>query len=71
MTKKKNTKIVREGNYLAEVDIELIDSSEGWGRLFYLWKMPESWMKLEKRFDSEILKLQLRKPKFLFEPIAV
>ncbi len=30
MTKRKNTKIVKEGNYLAEINIELIDSGEGW-----------------------------------------
>lgn len=30
MTKREHTKIVREGNYLAEVNIELIDTGEGW-----------------------------------------
>ena len=30
MTKRHHTKIVREGNYLAEVDIELLETGEGW-----------------------------------------
>jgi len=30
MTKRQHTKIVREGSYLAEVNIELIDTGEGW-----------------------------------------
>lgn len=31
MTKRRHTKLVHEGQYVAEVDIELIDSEEGWG----------------------------------------
>lgn len=30
MTKRQHTKIVREGKYLAEVKIELIETGEGW-----------------------------------------
>jgi hypothetical protein len=30
MTKRIHTKLVREGDYVAEVDIELIDTGEGW-----------------------------------------
>ena len=30
MTKRQHTKIIKEGNYLAEVDIELIETGEGW-----------------------------------------
>ena len=30
MTKRQHTKIVREGNYVAEVNIELIETGEGW-----------------------------------------
>jgi hypothetical protein len=30
MNKRRHTKIVREGKYIAEVDVELIDSDEGW-----------------------------------------
>jgi len=30
MTKRQHTKIVREGNYVAEINIELIKTGEGW-----------------------------------------
>lgn len=30
MTKRHHTKLVHEGQYAAEVDIELIDNDEGW-----------------------------------------
>lgn len=30
MTKRKQTKLVHEGDYLAEVDIEVLDTGEGW-----------------------------------------
>ena len=30
MKKRKQTKLVHEGKYVAEVDIELIDTPEGW-----------------------------------------
>ncbi|NIA31725.1 MAG: hypothetical protein GWP06_17675 [Actinobacteria bacterium] len=30
MTKRKQTKLIHEGKYVAEVDIELIESNEAW-----------------------------------------
>ena len=30
MKKRRHTKLVREGNYAAEVDVELIDAEDGW-----------------------------------------
>ena len=30
MKKRKHTKLVHEGKYVAEVDIELVDTPEGW-----------------------------------------
>ena len=30
MNERRHTKIVREGKYIAEVEVELIDSDEGW-----------------------------------------
>ena len=30
MTKRPYTKLVHEGEYVAEVDVELLDSGEGW-----------------------------------------
>jgi len=31
MNKKQHTKLVHEGEYVAEVEVELIESAEGWG----------------------------------------
>ena len=33
MTRRKHTKLVHEGDYVAEVKVELIDEEEGWGAL--------------------------------------
>ena len=30
MTKRHHTKLIHEGDYVAEVDVELIDTDEGW-----------------------------------------
>ena len=30
MTKRHHTKLIHEGDYIAEVDVELIDTDEGW-----------------------------------------
>ena len=30
MSKKKRTKLIHEGSYVAEVDVELLEESEGW-----------------------------------------
>jgi len=30
MNKRKHTKLVHEGKYVAEVDIEIIDTNDGW-----------------------------------------
>lgn len=30
MNKRRHTKLVREGTYVAEVDVELIDADDGW-----------------------------------------
>ena len=30
MTKRRHTKLVHEGEYIAEVDVELLDTGDGW-----------------------------------------
>ncbi len=71
MTKRKNTKIVKEGNYLAEVDIELIDSSDSFAPFLSL----EDAQKLDE--VREALRLgdietAAKKAKvFILKPIAV
>jgi len=44
MKKRKQTKLVHEGKYVAEVDIELIDTPEGWSpylALEYAYKLDD------------------------------
>jgi hypothetical protein len=71
MTKRKNTKIVKEGNYLAEIDVEMIDSGEGWAPFISL----EDARKLDE--VREALRLgdietAAKKAKvFILKPIAV
>jgi len=71
MTKRKNTKIVREGDYLAEIDIELIDSGEGWAPFLSL----EDARKLDevrealRRGDIETATKKAKV--FILKPIAV
>lgn len=71
MTKRKNTKIVKEGNYLAEINIELIDSGEGWAPFLSLddaRKLDEVREAL-RRGDIETA---VKKAKvFILKPIAV
>ena len=31
MTRRKHTKLIHEGDYVAEVDVQLLDSDAGWG----------------------------------------
>ncbi len=71
MTKRKNPKIVKEGNYLAEIDVELIDSGEGWAPFLSL----EDARKLDEvrealRFGD--IETAVKKAKvFILKPIAV
>lgn len=71
MTKKKNTKIVREGDYLAEIDIELIDSGDSWAPFLSL----EDAQKLDevrealRRGDIETATKKAKV--FILKPIAV
>ena len=30
MTKRRHTKLVHEGNYVAEVEVEILDTGDGW-----------------------------------------
>ena len=44
MTKRQHTKLVHEGNYVAEVDVEIIDTGEGWSPYLSLedaWKLDD------------------------------
>jgi hypothetical protein len=51
MKKRKHTKLVHEGKYVAEVDIELIDMPEGWS----------PYLTLEDAYKLDDLREALRK----------
>ena len=36
MTAKRHTKLVHEGRYVAEVDVELLNTDEGWSPYLYV-----------------------------------
>jgi len=71
MTKRRHTKIVKEGNYLAEVEIELLESSEGWAPYISL----EDALKLDEIREAlrieDIATAAKRAKLFLLRPIAV
>lgn len=53
MNKRHHTKIVREGKYIAEVEVELIDSDEGWSPICRS-KTPISWTMFVSRSVAAI-----------------
>ncbi len=71
MTKRKHTKIVREGNYLAEVNIELIETEDDWAPYLSL----EDAKKLDEVREAlreEDIKTAAKKAKvFVLRPAAV
>lgn len=71
MTKRQHTKIVREGNYVAEVNIELIETGEGWSPYLSL----EDARKLDdvrEALREKNIKTAAKKAKiFILTPIAV
>ena len=71
MTKRKNTKIVKEGNYLAEIDIELIDSGDSFAPFLSL----EDAQKLDEvreALRAGDIETATKKAKvFILKPIAV
>lgn len=50
MTRRKHTKLVHEGDYVAEVEVELLDTDEGWG----------PYLSLEEAHRLDRLRLALR-----------
>jgi hypothetical protein len=71
MTKRRHTKIVREGNYLAEVSIELIETEDDWAPYLSL----EDARKLDdvrEALRAEDIKSAAKKAKvFVLRPAAV
>ena len=51
MNKKKRTKIVHEGSYLAEVDVELLEDPDGWSPYLSLedaYRLDDVWEALRR-----------------------
>jgi len=63
MRKRQHTKLIHEGEYVAEVEVELIDSDEVGHRICPLM-MPADWMKYENHYRKGDLKKQLNVPDF-------
>lgn len=51
MKKRRRTKLVQEGQYVAEVDIELVDSDEGWS----------PYLSLDDAYKLDDVRMALRK----------
>jgi hypothetical protein len=71
MRKRHHTKLIHEGEYVAEVDVELIDSDEGWSPYLSLDdarkldKVRESLRKGDLKKASKISRI------FVLTPVAV
>jgi hypothetical protein len=51
MNKRRHTKIVREGQYIAEVEVDLIETDEGWSPCLSLedaYKLDDVWEALRR-----------------------
>lgn len=71
MNKRKHTKIVREGKYLAEVNIELVETGEGWTPYISL----EDAQKLDEVREAlrkeDIKAASLKSKVYILKPAAV
>ncbi len=71
MTKRHHKKLIHEGDYIAEVDVELIDADEGWSPYLSL----EDVYKLEEVRDvlrkGDIKKAAKISRVFMLTPVAV
>jgi len=69
--KKKHTKIVREGNYLAEVNVELLETGESWSPYLSLddaYKLDD----VREALRNEDIKRALEIGKiYILKPVAV
>jgi hypothetical protein len=71
MTKRKHTKLLHEGDYIAEVEIELIDSEEGWSPYLSLddvQKLDEIRLALR---ETDLKKASKYASVYYLKPIAV
>ena len=62
MKKRKHTKLIHEGKYVAEVDIELIDTPEGWSPYLTLEDVREALRKGDLDSASRLARLYTLTP---------
>ena len=71
MTKRKHTKIVREGNYVAEVSIEVVETGEGWSPYLSL-EEANKLDEIREALRKGDVKAASKKAKvFILKPVAV
>lgn len=71
MMKRHHTKLIHEGDYVAEVDVELIDTDEGWSPYLSLedvYKLDEVRRVLRK---GDLKKASKMSRVFMLTPVAV
>jgi len=71
MTKRKHTKIVREGKYLAEVNIELVETGEGWSPYISLEDAEKLDEVREALRKEDIKTASLKSKVYVLKPAAV
>jgi hypothetical protein len=71
MTVRNRTKLVREGQYVAEVDVELIESDEGWSPYLSLEEAEKLDSVREALRQGEIEKASQLARVFRLMPVAV
>ena len=68
MTHKRQIKLVREGEYVAEVEIELIDTGDGWSPYISLQDAQKSWMTCGRLCGEGISRQQVSFPMCSISP---
>ncbi len=71
MTKRKHTKIVREGNYVAEVSIEVVETGEGWSPYLSLEEANKLDEIREALRKGDVKEASKKAKVFILKPVAV
>jgi len=70
MTKRQHTKIVREGNYVAEVNIELIETGESWAPYLSLEDVRKLDEVREALRQGDVKTASMKAKIFILKPLA-
>ena len=71
MTKRQHKKIVREGNYVAEISIELIETGEGWSPYLSLEDAQKLDEVREALRQGDVKTASKKAKVFILKPVAV